>query len=50
MSCYLIAANGQEITDEMVVGWEAALERDEWPTDWTNVSEVIDGRLPDTTG
>lgn len=46
MSQKPIAPNGQEITDETIAGWEAALDRDEWPSGRESVGEVTDGRLP----
>lgn len=42
----IVAENGKLVTDEMIAGWEAALERDEWPSGWVNVGEIVDGRLP----
>lgn len=42
----IVAENGKLVTDEMIAGWEAALERDEWPSGWENVGEVYEGRLP----
>lgn len=42
----IIADGGKLVTDEMIAGWEEALERDEWPSGWTNVGEVVEGRLP----
>lgn len=45
----IVAENGQVVTDEMIEGWESALERDEWPSGWVNVGEVVDGRLPKST-
>lgn len=42
----IVAENGTVVTDEMIAGWESALERDEWPGDWDNVGEVVEGRLP----
>ena len=42
----IVAENGQLVTDEMIAGWEDALERDEWPTGWVNAGEVVEGRLP----
>ena len=42
----IVAENGVIVTDEMIADWEAALERDEWPSGWTNVGEVVEGRLP----
>lgn len=26
--------------------WESALERDEWPSGWVNVGEIVEGKLP----
>ena len=45
----IVAENGQVVTDEMIEGWESALERDEWPAGWVNVGEVVEGRLPKST-
>jgi hypothetical protein len=42
----IIAENGKVVTDEMIAEWEGALERDEWPSGWVNVGEVVEGRLP----
>ena len=42
----IVAENGQVVTDEMIEGWENALERDEWPSGWFNVGEIVEGRLP----
>lgn len=45
----IVAENGKVVTDEMIADWESALERDEWPSGWVNVGEVvekyIDGRF-----
>ena len=38
--------NGKVVTDEMIAGWESALERDEWPNGWVNVGEIVEGKLP----
>jgi hypothetical protein len=43
------AANGQTVTEEMIAGWSDALDRDEWPSGWRNVGEIINGRLPSIT-
>ena len=40
----IVAENGKVVTDEMIAGWESALERDEWPSGWVNVGDVVDGR------
>lgn len=45
----IIAENGQEVTEEMIEGWCEALDKDEWPSGWRNVGEVVDGRQPQTT-
>lgn len=37
---------GEVVTDEMIAGWESALERDEWPSGWVNVGEIVEGKLP----
>ncbi len=42
----IIAENGKVVTDEMIADWEESLERDEWPNGWTNVGEIVEGRLP----
>lgn len=42
----IVAENGVLVTDAMIDGWEDALERDEWPSGWKNVGEVMEGRLP----
>ena len=42
----IVAENGKVVTDEMIADWESILERDEWPSGWVNVGDVIDGRLP----
>ena len=42
----IVAENGQVVTDEMIEGWENALERDEWPAGWMNVGEIVEGRIP----
>ena len=42
----IVAENGQLVTDEMIENWENALEHDEWPSDWANVGEIIEGRQP----
>ena len=40
--------NGKVVTDEMIADWESALERDEWPSGWVNVGEIVEGKLPRT--
>lgn len=45
----IIAENGKLVTDEMIADWESSLESDKWPEGWTNVGEVIEGRLPSAT-
>ncbi len=45
----IVAENGKVVTDEMIAGWESALERDEWPDGWVNVGDVVEGRLPKST-
>ena len=42
----IVAENGKVVTDEIIADWESALERDEWPSGWVNVGDVVDGRLP----
>ena len=37
----IVAENGKVVTDEMIADWESALERDEWPSGWVNVGEVV---------
>lgn len=37
---------GCPVTDEMIDGWERALGRDEWPSGWVNVGEIVEGKLP----
>lgn len=34
--------NRKVVTDEMIAGWESALERDEWPSGWVNVGEIVE--------
>ncbi|MCI6843140.1 MAG: hypothetical protein MR874_00045 [Coriobacteriaceae bacterium] len=41
----IVAENGRVVTDGMIADWESALERDEWPSGWVNVGDVVDGRL-----
>lgn len=41
-----VADDGGAVTDEMIAGWESALERDEWPSGWVNVGEIVEGKLP----
>ena len=41
----IVAENGKAVTDEMIADWEGALERDEWPSGWVNVGEVVEGDL-----
>lgn len=41
-----IRENGKVVTDEMIADWESALERDEWPSGWVNVGEIVEGKLP----
>lgn len=38
-----VAAGGREVTEEEIAGWEAALERDEWPEGWANVGGILEG-------
>lgn len=38
--------HGKVVTDEMIADWESALERDEWPSGWVNVGEIVEGKLP----
>lgn len=42
----MIAKNGKVVTDEMIAKIESSLERDEWPSGWENVGEVVNGGLP----
>ena len=44
----IIAENGQVVTEEMIDGWCEALDRDEWPSGWRNVGELVDGKPPQT--
>lgn len=39
----IVAEDGKVVTDEMIAGWESALERDEWPEGWKNVGPVVCG-------
>lgn len=41
----IVAENGKVVTDEMIAGWEGAHERDEWPSEWVSVGEVVEGDL-----
>lgn len=36
-----ISGSGKVVTDEMIDCWEDALERDEWPSGWMNVGEIV---------
>lgn len=48
LGSHLDAANdGKTVTDEMIAGWESALERDEWPEGWANVGDVVKCETPD---
>lgn len=38
----VVAENGKIVTDEMIAVWESALERDEWPSGWVNVGEIVE--------
>lgn len=40
------AEDGSTVTDEMIAGWESALERGEWPSGWANVGEIVEWRIP----
>jgi len=40
------AANGQTVTEEMILKWGEALDNDEWPDGWRNVGEIVNGRAP----
>ena len=42
----IVAENSKAVTDEMIADWESALERDEWPSGWVNVGEIVEGKLP----
>lgn len=42
----IVAENGKFVTDEMIARWEDSLERDEWPSGWVNVGEIVEGKLP----
>lgn len=39
-------ASGQLVTDEMIDAWCESLDRDEWPSDWVNVGDVVHGKPP----
>jgi hypothetical protein len=41
-----VADDGGAVTDEMIADWESALERDEWPSGWASVGEIVEGKLP----
>ena len=43
----IVAENGKVVTDEMIAGWESALERDEWPSGWVNVGETPESSARD---
>lgn len=43
------AANGQEITDEMIARWRKSYEQGEFPEDERTVGGVIMGRPPLST-
>lgn len=45
-----VAANGQEITEEMIDGWCDAYERGEFPEGERTVGGVVHGRPPLSTG
>lgn len=42
----IMAENGVLVTDAMIAEWESSLERDEWPSGWENVGEIVEGALP----
>lgn len=42
----IVAENGKVVTDEMIAVIEDSLERDEWPSGWENVGDVVEGHLP----
>ena len=44
----IIAENGQAVTEETIDSWCDALDRDEWPSGWRNVGEIVDGKPPQT--
>lgn len=46
----IVAENGNVVTDDMIADWESALERDEWPSGWVNVGEIVEGMLPKAEG
>lgn len=50
MESGIVAENGGVVTDEMISGWEEALERDEWPSGWANVGEIVEGEPPRESG
>lgn len=43
-------ASGQLVTDEMIDVWCESLDRDEWPSDWVNVGDVVHGKPPIDSG
>jgi hypothetical protein len=50
MSKTWVAANGQEITEEMIDRWCDAYERGEFPEGERTVGRVVHGRPPLSTG
>ena len=38
-----VAEDGKVVTDGMIEGWESELERDERPSGWANVGDVVEG-------
>lgn len=42
----IVAENGSVVTERMIEEWSAALDRDEWPSGWRNVGDVVEGKLP----
>lgn len=44
----IVAENGKVVTDEMIADWESALERDEWPSGWVNVGEIVEEDMTDS--
>lgn len=45
----ITAANGVEITDDMLEGWFEALDNDRWPEGWRNMGEVMEGQPPSSS-
>jgi hypothetical protein len=41
----ITSSDGIVVADEKITEWETALENDEWPEDWENIGDVIEGTL-----